>query len=194
MTVYVVCDIESDGPIPGPNSMISFGAVAVDRSGEYFGEFEINLHPLKYANSDPVTVKWFNESAPEAFEYTKQNRVSPDVAMNKFGDWLLNLPGPRVMAAHPASIDFMWLNWYMQNFLQHRLEKPPFTIPFFNSRGQSAFCIKSYATAVLKKDFVAVDRETYPKELHDNKRHTHRAIDDAREYANLLVKLLNKDL
>ena len=71
MIIYVVCDIESDGPIPGPNSMISFGAVAVDRFGENFGEFEINLHPLKYANSDPVTIKWFNESAPEAFEYTK---------------------------------------------------------------------------------------------------------------------------
>ena len=133
-------------------------------------------------------------NAPEALEYTKKNRVLPQEAMNKFGDWLLNLPSPRVMAAHPASLDFMWLNWYIQNFLQHRLKRPPFTTPFFDSMGQSAFCIKSYATAVLKKDFIEVHRETYPKKMHNNTKHTHNAIDDAREYANLLVKLLNKDL
>ena len=26
--IYISCDIESDGPIPGPNSMLSFGSVA----------------------------------------------------------------------------------------------------------------------------------------------------------------------
>ena len=194
MTIYVVCDIEADGPIPGPHSMISFGAVAVDKSGKNFGEFEINLHPLENATPHPVTMKWFNDNAPEAFEYTKPNRIPPDTAMNKFGDWLLSLPNPRVMAAHPAPSDFMWLNWYMQNFLRDRLKCPPFTTPFFDSMGQSAFCIKSYATAVLKKDFTEVHRETYPKELHDNTKHTHKAIDDAREYANLLIQLLNKNL
>ena len=194
MTIYVVCDIEADGPIPGPHSMISFGAVAVDKCGKNYGRFEINLHPLENALPHPATIKWFNEHAPAALEYTKQNRVLPQEAMNKFGDWLLTLPFPRVMAAHPAPSDFMWLNWYIQNYLEDRLENPPFTTPFFDSIGQSAFCIKSYATAVLKKDFIEVDRGTYSKELHDNTRHTHRAIDDASEYANLLVKLLNKNL
>ena len=117
MTIYVVCDIEADGPIPGPYSMISFGAVAVDKYGKYYGEFEINLFPLENATTHPLTMKWFNEQAPEALKYTKQNRILPHEAMNKFGDWLLALPSPRVMAAHPAPLDFMWLNWYMQNFL-----------------------------------------------------------------------------
>ena len=193
MTIYVVCDIEADGPIPGPHSMISFGAIAVDKSGKNYGEFEINLQPLKNASPHSETLIWFKHNAPEAFEYTKLNRTYPEVAMNKFGDWLLNLPSPRVMAAHPAPHDFMWLNWYIQNFLKHRLEKPPFATPFFDI-WSSAFDIKSYATAVLKKDFIEVHRETYPKELYDNTKHTHRAIDDAREYANLLVKLLNKNL
>jgi len=55
-----------------------------------------------------------------------------------------------------------------------------------------AFDIKSYASAVLKKDYADVIRENYPKELHDNGKHTHKAIDDAKEYAKLLVKLLRK--
>jgi len=40
MTTYVVCDIEADGPIPGPHSMISLGAVAVNKAGQRFGECE----------------------------------------------------------------------------------------------------------------------------------------------------------
>ena len=37
-----------------------------------------------------------------------------------------------------------------------------------------------------------INRENYPKEFYDNTKHTHKAIDDAREYAQLLIKLLNK--
>ena len=193
MTTYVVCDIEADGPVPGPYSMISLGAVAVTKDGTQNGEFEINLHPLDNAKTHPMTMKWFSTHAPDALEYARQNQVSPRDAMNKFGDWLLALPTPRVMAAHPAPLDFMWINWYIQVFLANRLEEPPFTFPFFDKKGQAAFDIKSYAAAVLGKDYIKIDRGNYSKELHDNKKHSHKAIEDAREYAQLLIKLLNKN-
>jgi hypothetical protein len=96
------------------------------------------------------------------------------------------------MAAHPAPLDFMWINWYMQTFLSDRL-KPPFTTPFFDSKGQTAFDIKSYAAAVLHKDYREVNRDDYDLELLDNLKHSHKAIEDAREYAFLLIKLLNKN-
>ena len=188
-TIYVVCDIEADGPIPGPNSMISLGAVAVDKFGTNYGEFEINLLPLDNARPHPITIKWFKENAPEAYEYTQQNSVSPKKAMNLFGDWLLTLPYPRLMAAHPAPFDFMWVNWYIHTFLDDKLKNPPFTYPFFS---KGAFDIQTYAVAVLKKSYTEIKRENYPKELHDNSKHSHRAIDDAREYAHFLIKLLNK--
>ena len=192
MTIYVVCDIEADGPIPGPHSMISIGAVAIDKFGKNYGEFEINLLPLDKSTSHPTTIQWFKDNAPEALKYAQQNRVSPQEAMNKFGDWLLALPNPRVMAAHPAPFDFMWLNWYIQKFLADRLEKIPFTSPFFSNKGQGGLDIKSYATAVLKKDYTEMHRENYANELHDNSKHSHKAIEDAREYAKFLIKLFNK--
>ena len=64
MTIYVVCDIEADGPIPGPHSMISLGAVAVNKEGQHFGEFEINFLPLDNAKPHPITMKWFTTNAP----------------------------------------------------------------------------------------------------------------------------------
>ena len=123
MTTYVVCDIEADGPIPGPHSMISLGAVAVNKAGQKFGECEINFLPLENAKPHPDVMKWFTTEAPEALEHTKHNQVLPKEGMNKFGDWLLTLPTPRVMAAHPAPLDYMWINWYIQTFLAERLEK-----------------------------------------------------------------------
>jgi len=191
MTTYVVCDIEADGPIPGPHSMISLGAVAVNQVGKELGEFEINFLPLENAKPHPNTMKWFTLHAPEALEYTQHNQILPKEGMNKFGDWLLTLPTPRVMAAHPAPIDFMWINWYMQTFLSDRLE-PPFNTPFFDSTGQGAFDIKTYAAAVLNKNYIEVQRDNYPKELHDNSKHSHKAIEDAREYSQLLIKLFSK--
>lgn len=193
MITYVVCDIEADGPIPGPHSMMSLGAVAVNKEGNIFGEFEINFLPLKKAKPHSKTMEWFNKNAPKALMYCKINQVEPQEGMKCFGNWLLTLPMPRVMAAHPAPLDFMWVNWYIQTYLKDELEEPPFTKPFFDNKGQGAFDIKSYAAAVLKKDFTNLHRDTYTKDLHDNTKHTHKAIDDAREYAQLLIKLLNKN-
>ena len=193
MITYVVCDIEADGPIPGPHSMMSLGAVAVNKVGNIFGEFEINFLPLKKAKPHSKTMEWFNKNAPKALMYCKINQVEPQEGMKRFGNWLLTLPMPRVMAAHPAPLDFMWVNWYIQTYLKDELEEPPFTKPFFDNKGQGAFDIKSYAVAVLKKDFTNLHRDTYTKDLHDNTKHTHKAIDDAREYAQLLIKLLNKN-
>ena len=132
---------------------------------------------------------WFNSEAPDALNYCKKNQVPPKEAMNQFGDWLLKLPSPRIMAAHPAPIDFAWVNYYFLKFLRDRLDKYPFHEPFFQF--MPAFDIKSYAARVLQKDYADINRNNYPIELHNNKNHTHKAIDDAREYASLLVKLLN---
>lgn len=58
--IYVSVDVESDGPIPGPNSMLSFGAAAFrldDRwpYGTRISTFSANLEMLEYASSDPKT-------------------------------------------------------------------------------------------------------------------------------------------
>jgi len=37
--IYVSIDIEADGPIPGPYSMLSIGAVAFTPEGEEVGEY-----------------------------------------------------------------------------------------------------------------------------------------------------------
>jgi hypothetical protein len=48
---YVSTDIESDGPIPGVNSMLSFASVALDGDGRELATFSANLEPLPGAGT-----------------------------------------------------------------------------------------------------------------------------------------------
>lgn len=51
--VYVVTDIEVDGFVPGPHSMLA--SVAVTASGEHVGEFEAVLERLPGPRARPVS-------------------------------------------------------------------------------------------------------------------------------------------
>ena len=64
MLTYIVCDVEANRPIPGPNSMISFVAVAVSSEEGIIDEFEINLQELENSKPHPVIMKWFKDNAP----------------------------------------------------------------------------------------------------------------------------------
>jgi hypothetical protein len=54
--IYVSTDIESDGPIPGPNSMLSFGSAAFRPDKTLVDTFERNLVTLAEATPDPIVV------------------------------------------------------------------------------------------------------------------------------------------
>ncbi|GIR80277.1 MAG: hypothetical protein CM15mP81_17870 [Alphaproteobacteria bacterium] len=76
MSIYVVIDVEFDGPQPGLNSMISLGAVAINKNGDNFGDFEINLAPMENSVSDPVTMDWFNSEA-QMLSIIVKNQIPP---------------------------------------------------------------------------------------------------------------------
>lgn len=61
--VYVVTDIETDGPWPGPNCMRLFASVAVTMAGEEHGRFEAVLEPLPGSAPHPETRAWFATQA-----------------------------------------------------------------------------------------------------------------------------------
>ena len=50
--IYVSTDIEADGPIPGPNSMLSFGSAAFREDKTLVSTFAANLKLLPRASGD----------------------------------------------------------------------------------------------------------------------------------------------
>ncbi|MFI5912812.1 hypothetical protein [Dactylosporangium sp. NPDC051541] len=187
--VYVVTDIEVDGPWPGPNSMRSFASVAVTAGGDELGTFEAVLEPLPGAAPNPDTYAWF-ETQPGAWAAATTDPQPVDLVMRQFVAWLRELPAPRTFAASPIAFDGTWMDYYLRRFTRYGLTQGPYEPDvLFTGPG---LCLRSYAAALTGRPVAELSPQTLPAAWFGNVEHTHRAIDDARGYANLLAELFRQ--
>jgi hypothetical protein len=177
--IYVSTDIESDGPIPGPHSMLSFGSAAYKADKTLISTFEANLETLPGAVGDPKTMGWW-QSQPDAWAACRANLQSPEKAMHDYHDWLKKLPGKPAFVAYPVAFDFMFIYWYLIKFAG----ESPFS--------HSALDIKTYAMAMLKTDYRDSVKGNMPRRWFDRLPHTHRALDDAIEQGALFCNMLTE--
>lgn len=175
--IYVSTDVEADGPIPGPNSLLSLGSVALRADKTVLGEFSVNLLPLPGASPHPRTMTWW-AGFPEALAKARENPEDPATAMPRYVKWLRQLPGRVVFVGQPAAYDFLWVYWYLMRFVGDS--------PF----GHSALDVKTYAMAMLKRPYRECVKGALPPEWSDNLPHTHIAIDDAREQGAMFCNML----
>jgi DNA polymerase III alpha subunit (gram-positive type) len=177
--VYIVTDIEADGPIPGPNSMLSFGSIAYLGHKTSVAEFTANLETLPLAASHPDTMAWW-KTQPTAWQACRQDLEPPESAMRRYLKWLKDLPARPVFVAYGATFDFMFVYWYLIHFTGQS--------PF----GNTALDIKTLALAVNGSLFSNISKEAMPSDWFDGLPHTHIALDDAREHGALFWNVLER--
>jgi hypothetical protein len=119
--IYISADIESDGPIPGRYSMLSFGlAVAATFDGRAF------------APRDPAEATFGRELRPIAAEFMPaavavsgldrdrlaREAADPAEAMAEADGWVRAQAGDArpVMVGYPIVFDWMFLHWYFVRF------------------------------------------------------------------------------
>lgn len=181
--IYISADIESDGPIPGRYSMLSFGlAVAATYDGETF------------APRDPAAATFARELRPIAAEFVpealavsgldrdrlEREGADPAEAMTEARDWVHAQAGGcrPVMVGYPIVFDWMFLHWYFVRF-----------------RGSSPFGFSGaidMKTMFQRKAGVTLDRagrDDLPPELVPDRPHTHDALADAIEQAEIFNRL-----
>jgi hypothetical protein len=179
--VYISTDIEADGPIPGPHSMLSFASAALLADKTLIGTFEANLRLLPGAEGDPKTMEWWR-GQPEAWAACRSNLREPAVVMPEYVAWVKALPGKPVFVAYPAAYDFMFVYWYMIRFAG----ESPFS--------HSALDIKSFAMALLGTEYRQSTKRNMPRRWFDNLPHTHVALDDAKGQGALFCNMLAERL
>ena len=179
--IYVSTDVEADGPIPGPNSMLSFGSAAYRADKTLVGTYTANLETLPGAVGAPDTMAWW-QTQPDAWAKCRENLVSPQTAMRNYLAWLKQLPGNPVFVAYPAAYDFLFVYWYLIEFTG----ESPFS--------HSALDIKTYAMALLRRGYRDSTKSNMPKRWFDELPHTHRALDDAIEQGALFCNMLAENL
>src|SRR3569623_2366405 len=138
--VYVSVDIEVDGPIPGPHSMLSLASAAFLPDKTLVSTFSVNLEILPGAGADPRTMEWW-EQLPEAWQASRSDPQPPVTAMRAYVEWLATLPAsPRTAAVRRKRHrqPFLCDGHAQGAFLQNRQELPAETLvrgPSSYSRG-----------------------------------------------------------
>lgn len=182
--VYVSADVEADGPIPGIYSMLSFGLAL---AGTFDG--------TTFTRHDPETATFYRELRPitdlcepdyVAASHLDRDRLvaegtDPASAMTEAAGWVNELAGERrpVLVAWPLAFDWPFLCWYFERFS---------TIPSpfgFDSCLDMKTMYQQKAHVVM--DLVAKCRR--PPHVLPARRHTHHALDDALEQADLFANL-----
>src|SRR5262245_37443891 len=138
--IYVSTDVETDGPIPGPHSMLSFASAAYAPDKVLLATFSANLETLPNAQGDPKTMAWW-KTQPVAWAASRTDLETPASAMLRYLRWLKSLPAKPVFVGYPVAFDFMFVYWYLIKFTG----ESPFS--------QSALDIKTLAMAVLRTEY-----------------------------------------
>ena len=189
--VYISVDVEADGPLPGPHSMSALGACVAGRLTDG-GEF-VRLDPTAdtfYVELRPISADW----VPAAMAVSGLDREAleasgrdPAEAMTEFSTWVRHQSarhqGRAVFSAYPLGFDWLFAYWYLVQFAEGGS-------PF----GHSAHLDLKTAYAVRGRQPISRSVKRHmPKSLLSSRRHTHNALDDAIEQADLLANLLTWD-
>ncbi len=175
--IYVSTDVETDGPIPGPHSLLSFASAAFRADKTLVSTFSANLQTLPGAAGHPDTMAWW-QTQPGAWAEARRDPQDPAATLPAYAAWLKALPGAPVFVAYPAGFDFLFVYWYLIRFAG----ESPFS--------HSALDIKTYAMALLGTEYRASTKRNMPAAWFDDLPHTHVARDDAVGQGALFCNML----
>src|SRR6185312_1341465 len=119
----------------------------------------------------------------------RSQRPGPtEIVMPRYADWVESLPGWRVFAAAPITFDGLWMDHYLETFAGVRVIGTPIKSmrQIFRGGGVDLYTM---AGTLRGAEYLKWGMQRVPPAWYGNIVHTHRAIDDARGFANVLAKL-----
>lgn len=182
--VYFSADVETDGPIPGPFSMLSFAFVYAGCFDGVRFQRPLQFDQVFYRELRPISA----EFQLEALRVNGLDRdrllhegMEPQRAMDEAADWIRTIAGVRepVLVAYPLSFDWSWLYWYFVRFSANGS-------PFSYSR---CFDVKTAFALKAGVPIAAAGRSKVAAHLRSDRHHTHHAVDDAIEQAEIFANL-----
>ncbi len=182
--LFISADVETDGPIPGEYSMLSFAlTLAGSFDGSRFERFEPRPENALYLELKPISARF----QPEALAVNGLDRAElqnsgaePAEAMRAASAWVRGRAGPArpVLVAYPVAFDWSFLYWYFIHFTGDS--------PFGFS---SCLDIRTLYQSRALTTFDHASQTAMPSWLRPRREHTHHAIDDAWEQGELFVNL-----
>ena len=107
--------------------------------------------------------------------------------MARYASWVKSLLARRPSPRPPLAFDGVWIDYYLRRFTRYGILQGPYENDYLSDG--TGLCIRSYAAAVTGSPASEISPANLPSGWFGEVPHTHRAIDDALGYANLLVAL-----
>lgn len=172
--VYISVDIEAAGPVPSVFSMLSLGAVAVDDPKRTF-----------YVELKPVNDKFVPDAmkvVSKSLQDFAKSGSDAKAAMTAFRDWLVSVAkaAKPVFVGFNATFDWAFVNYYFHQYLGEN--------PF----GFGGIDIKSYYMGMTGCAWEDTRSSRIGSELKGPSPHTHNALDDAVEQAEMFKRMREK--
>lgn len=174
---WFVADVEADGSCPGLYSMVSFGAVKLDRQlvTTCYGVMSPLRHDQGFSD-----IRWDPEALKVSGTTREQHLRNPDpsFAMNLFARWIdEHSDGRPVFVSDNLAYDWQFINWYFHKYLGHN--------PFgYSGRRIGDLWAGMHKDASMSSDW---------KKLRKTQ-HTHHPVDDARGNAEALLAMVDLGL
>ncbi len=166
MAIYIVVDVEADGPYPGDYSMVSFGACVVDST----------FNKTFYGKVKPISDNYIKE-ALNVSGHSREEHLTfeePIKVMKEFADWLKTISNNQsiVFFSDNNGFDWQFINFYFHKFYGSN--------PFgFSSRRIGDVFSGMYDDLKVGSKWKNLRRF----------RHTHNPVDDAKGNASALIEM-----
>lgn len=189
--LYLSFDIESDGPTPIVNNLLSIGVVGITIQEEIVFQFQANIEPLESHIEDLECMEsfWLKPEQKEALEFLQTNKRNYIEVFEELGLKLkeLNKNYKLKFVAHPACFDWMFFKCY------YELAKT-------NSKNKNNFYDIGYHCSCSSTLWDLYKKNNKLKALEANKlfkylgefdeKNNHMALSDAIVQGKFYVKLL----
>lgn len=164
--VWIVVDVEADGPCPGLYSMVSFGAVVV----------EPGLTRAFKGETAPISSDWIGEALAVSGLSRREHEGLPDplVTMTAFEAWLQEISAGEscVFVSDNPAFDWQFINYYLHRFV-----------------GRNPFGFSARRIGDLYAGWKGDARQASAWKQLRRTPHTHDPVDDARGNAEALLAM-----
>lgn len=195
--LYLSFDVETDGPSPLVNNLLSIGIVGYEENtGTKIFEFENNIIPLPTHTPDTQCMEtfWLKPEQKDAWDYLKTNKKNYIEVFEDLSDKLTILSNTYklVWVAQPACFDWMFFKSYYELAKSNSPNKKD-----FYDIGYQCMCISTLFNWYRKTHNITSSQASKLfNELGEFDAETnHRALADAKVqgkfYIGLMKKMLN---
>jgi len=181
---YFSADVETDGPIPGPFSILSFGIVYAgcfdgrhfERPKKYDHVFYKELRPI----SEEFQLEALRVNGLDRWRLCLEGE-RPEKAMTEACRWIRGVAGNArpVLVAYPLSFDWTWLYWY---FIKFSADGSPFDY-------SRCFDVKTALAVKAGIPISEAGRSNIDPLLRSQRPHSHHALEDAIEQAEIFANI-----